>query len=45
MREGRRLALAMTTAQRVETFGNERIKAIYANMPEEDFQQEFECVS
>lgn len=44
VREGRRLALAMTTAQRVETFGNERIKAIYANMPEEDFQQEFECL-
>lgn len=40
----RKLAPTLTTAQRVEMFGNDRIKAIYANMPEEDFQQEYECV-
>jgi len=44
VKEARRLAPALTTGQRVELFGNERIKAIYANMPEEDFQQEYECV-
>ena len=37
-----RLAPALPTAQRVELFGNDRIKAIYANLPEEDFQQEYE---
>jgi phage FluMu gp28-like protein len=42
--EARKLAPAMTTAQRVELFGNDRIKAIYANMLEEDFQQEYECI-
>lgn len=41
--EARRLAPAMSTAHRVELFGNDRIKAICANMPEEDFQQEYEC--
>lgn len=40
----RKMAPTLTTAQRVEMFGNDRIKAIYANMPEEDFQQEYECV-
>lgn len=44
VREARRMAPALTTFQRVEMFGNDRIKAIYANMPEEDFQQEYECV-
>lgn len=41
--EARRLAPAMETAARVDLFGNDRIKAIYANMPLEDFQQEYEC--
>ena len=41
--EARKLAPAMDTAARVELFGNDRIKAIYANMPLEDFQQEYEC--
>jgi len=43
VKEARKLAPAMPTAHRVEVFGNDRIKAIYANMPEEDFQQEYEC--
>ena len=43
VKEARKLAPGMPTAHRVELFGNERIKAIYANMPEEDFRQEFEC--
>lgn len=43
VREARRLAPGLTTAQRVEMFGNERIKALFANMPLEDFQQEYEC--
>jgi phage FluMu gp28-like protein len=37
------LAPTLPTAERVELFGNERIKAIFANLPEEDFQQEYEC--
>lgn len=37
------LAPGLTTAQRVELFGNDRIKAIFANMPVEDFAQEYEC--
>ena len=41
--EACRLAPGMTTAERVELFGNERIQAIFANMPEDDFQQEYEC--
>ena len=41
--EARRLAPGMPTAERVKVFGNERIQAIYANMPEEDFRQEYEC--
>lgn len=44
VKEALKLAPSMPTATRVELFGNERIKAIYANMPEEDFQQEYECV-
>jgi phage FluMu gp28-like protein len=43
-KEARRTAPAMQTSERVELFGNERIKAIYANMPEEDFQQEYEAI-
>lgn len=42
--EACRLAPGLTTSQRVDLFGNERIKAIYANMPEEDFQQEYEAI-
>lgn len=44
VREAARLAPAMPTAQRVELFGNDRIKAIFANMPLEDFQQEYETL-
>ena len=43
VREARHLAPALETSQRVDLFGNDRIKALYANMPEEDFQQEYEC--
>lgn len=43
VREARKLAPALTTAQRVEVFGNDRIRAIYVNMPEEDFRQEYEA--
>jgi phage FluMu gp28-like protein len=39
----RNMALPMLTGERVEMFGNDRIKAIYANMPLEDFQQEYEA--
>lgn len=41
--EAVRQAPTMPTAHRVELFGNDRIKAIYANMPLEDFQQEYEA--
>lgn len=41
--EARRLALTLDTAARVDMFGNDRIKAIWANMPDEDFRQEYEC--
>lgn len=41
--EAKRLAPLMATAERVERFGNDRIKAIYANIPEEDFAQEYEA--
>lgn len=37
-------AAELPTAERVDRYGNERIKAIHDNMPLEDFQQEFECV-
>lgn len=43
VREARRIAPTLTTAERVERYGNDRIKAIYANMLEEDFQAEYEC--
>ncbi len=39
----RRVAPTLTTAERVALFGNVRIQAIYANMPEDDFRQEYEC--
>ena len=44
VREARKLAPTLPTRQRVELFGNDRIKVIHANMPEEDFQQEYECL-
>ena len=44
VKEARTLAPTLETNERVEMFGNERIKAIFANVPIEDFQQEFECV-
>jgi len=34
----------MLTAERLERYGKDRIRAIYGNMPEEDFQQEYETV-
>lgn len=43
VRHARRMAPGLTTGERVEMFGNDRIKALYANMPLEDFQQEYEC--
>jgi phage FluMu gp28-like protein len=43
VREAFRLAPAMETAERVELFGNDRIKALFANMLLEDFQQEYEA--
>lgn len=43
VRLARQLAPTMSTFEQVEMFGNERIKAIFANMPEEDFQQEYTC--
>lgn len=43
VREARRLAPNLPTRQRVELFGTDAIKAIFGNMPLEDFQQEYEC--
>jgi phage FluMu gp28-like protein len=42
VREAVKLAPTMETAARVDMFGNDRLQAIYANMPEDDFQQEYE---
>ena len=33
----------VTTEQRVEQYGSERIRAIFENMPAEDFEQEYCC--
>ena len=33
----------MLTAQRVARFGRPRIQAMYDNMPQDDFRQEYEC--
>jgi phage FluMu gp28-like protein len=41
--EARNLAPTMFTADRVEMFGKDRIKAIYSNILLEDFQQEYEA--
>ncbi len=43
VREARKMAPFMRSAERVEMFGKDRIKAIFANLPVEDFQQEYEC--
>lgn len=43
VKEARKLASTLTTEQRVERYGNERIQAIFANMPLEDFDQEYQC--
>lgn len=43
VRTAMRWAPRLLTAERVERFGNDRIKAIWSNMPEEDFRQEYEC--
>lgn len=45
VRQAGREAASLPTAVRVEQFGNDRIKAIFANMILEDFQQEYECVT
>jgi phage FluMu gp28-like protein len=44
VREAAKLAPKMSTFERVEMFGKDRIKAIFANLPLEDFQQEYEAV-
>jgi len=38
------VAEAMPTAERVERFGNDRLKMIYYNMDLDSFQQEYECM-
>lgn len=42
VRDAYRNAATMTTLDRVKTFGNDRLRVIYENLPEEDFQQEYE---
>lgn len=42
--EARKIAPHLLTAERVRLFGNDRIQAIYDNILEEDFQQEYEAV-
>lgn len=44
VRTARPAAPTLTTRERVERFGNERIRLIFENMPDEDFTQEYECV-
>jgi len=44
VREAIRMAPKMETFERVEMFGKDRLKAIFANLLIEDFQQEYECV-
>lgn len=38
-----KLAPFMLTRERVETFGTDRLRQIFENLPLEDFQQEYEC--
>lgn len=42
-KEARGIAPKLTTEQRVERYAKDRLQAIFANMPLEDFQQEYEC--
>ena len=42
--EARKLAPQISTAERVELFGKDRIKAIFTNLLIEDFQQEYEAM-
>jgi len=44
VKEAIRLAPTLETFERVEMFGKARIKAIFANLLIEDFQQEYECI-
>lgn len=44
VREARKQAPHMLTRDRVLKYGVDRIVQIYLNMPEEDFQQEYECI-
>lgn len=44
VKEALRLAPSLSTFERVEMFGTERLQALYANMVEEDFQQEYEAL-
>lgn len=41
--EALKMAGALTTAQMVERYGNERIQALFGNLPWEDFEQEYTC--
>ncbi|HEX8684227.1 MAG TPA: hypothetical protein VF707_18030 [Ardenticatenaceae bacterium] len=43
-REAQAAAPTLPTRQRVERWGREPLRAIYANMPEEDFQCEYEAI-
>lgn len=44
LRQARKVAPSLPTAERVGRFGNDRIQTIFQNLPVEDFQQEYECV-
>jgi phage FluMu gp28-like protein len=43
VKAARKLAPTLDTFARVDMFGTDRIQAIFANMPLEDFRQEYEC--
>lgn len=43
VKEALKVARGMSTEERIMIFGKETIRAIYENMPVEDFQQEYEC--
>jgi phage FluMu gp28-like protein len=42
VRTARQVAPTLSTGERVARFGNQRIQEIHANIPEEDFAQEYE---
>jgi phage FluMu gp28-like protein len=44
VREASLVAPTLTTEERVERLANKRLQDIFANMPLDDFQQEYECV-